>query len=82
MGIQADAKKILRHLLDLAIENGDLEYQSDLDYGSLGKIVGFNADYCKVCCQYLDGKGAVRVSCDDLSRSIWLTAYGVDLLEG
>lgn len=82
MGVQADAKKILRYLLDLAIENGDLEYQSNLDYEALGKAAGFNADYCRICCQYLDRKGAVGVSCDDLSRSIWLTAYGVDLLEG
>ncbi len=81
MSVHDGAKKILRHLLDLAIEHGNLNMQTALQYDELAKVVGLDVKMCRVCCQYLETIGAVSVVGENPPYEIEITAVGVDFLE-
>lgn len=81
MSVHDGAKKILRYLLDLAIEHGDLQIQTELQYDNLAKAVGIGEKLCRVCCQYLETKGAVAIIGEDPPYNIELMPAGIDFLE-
>lgn len=81
MSVHDGAKKILRYLLDLAVEHGNLRTQTALRYDNLAKAVGISEKLCRVCCQYLESKGAIVIIGEDLPYEIELTPAGIDFLE-
>ncbi len=78
MSVHDGAKKILRYLLDLAIEHGNLRIQTALQYDNLAKAVEINEKLCRVCCQYLESKGSIAIIGEDRPYLlyVWGALYG------
>lgn len=83
MSIRNDSKKIIRFLLDTAVKCGDLTKPSIVRYENLVESLALeNEPYCKVCVQYLSGKGLIHVHRNpDETRTMTLNVTAIDFLE-
>lgn len=84
MSIREDSKKIIRHFLEKAIENGNLLAQFSVDFKALAEDLSFeSAGYCRVCCQYLRDSGRILLTPqkNETPSLITLNASAIDFLE-
>lgn len=81
--IQDNAKKIVKYMLEQAISNGGLTEYFFIRYDTLAEKLNLESEnLCRVCCQYLDELGYIRIiRNDDGNRLIELRAKGIDFLE-
>ena len=89
MSIREDSKKIIRYFLSKAIEYGSLDSLFALQYGELAQALDFqDENYCRVCCQYLSGKGYIdlkgtrsKANPESKDMRLLLTSSAIDFLE-
>ena len=84
MSIRDDSKKIILHFLAQAIECGTLDELFPLQYDELAQAIGLkDRNYCRVCCQYLAGKGCISIhpARKNEYTKVSLHAAAIDFLE-
>lgn len=80
--VQDNAKKIIAYMLEQAISSGDIS-RLFIRYDTLTKKLNLvSENLCRVCCQYLDELGYIKIiRNDDGNRFVELKAKGIDFLE-
>lgn len=84
MEILEYSKKIIERILNQAVKSGDLNTAIRVSYDELAAEMNEkNANYCKVCVQYLQKKNLIQVEDEKGSNQVYLTATAsaIDFLE-
>lgn len=83
MSIRSGAKLIIKDMLDTVIERDDLSDSFFIRYNNLAEKLGLeSAEYCHICCQYMDQMGYIKIIRNDNgARLVQLRASGIDFLE-
>lgn len=86
MSIQNDSIKVLKYALKPALDHGDIHYNEKISPDTLSKELGMPSEgYCRVCCQYLHGKGLLQYirheNPDETYVLLAITSAGIDALE-
>lgn len=84
MNIHDGARIILKYMLDQVLSIGSLEDGFYIRYDELSNLLNLeNENYCHICCQYLEQRACIQIARnDDGARFVYLTAKGIDYLEG
>ena len=86
MNIRNDSVKVLQYALNQALELGDIYDNRNISPTALADELGMpNEGYCRICCQYLSGKGLLKYrryeDPEDTHILLSITAAGIDALE-
>lgn len=75
------ANQVAADLYHKVLKRGDLDKPFLIGYDVYAKAIGMDAGFCRICVQYLNGKGYIKIEPKLDSISVTVLSALIDLVE-